>query len=179
MAIDPNRRPFVVVDPRAGHSRWGLKRAEIGMGRAVPVLFHRISPGPVLGKPSNIMRGSHFLEKSSPASRADGTPCVIGIAGWLGDHDTHSHPADCLASYCCWFTAGTGLACARSMRYTGGLLGGSWLTLPPVWGWQATISGAIPRSDRQYTPGQYNPPGSTPSASISLLRAADGMVMSI
>src|SRR6516164_8790175 len=117
--IDPKRRPFVVVDPRAGH----------------PCYFIGFLPEPVPGQTiEDIGRAeAKFLEKVIELHPdADGKPCVIGNcqAGWAVMMLAALRPelfgpiivAGSPLSY--W----QGVHGKNPMRYSGGLLGGSWLT---------------------------------------------------
>ena len=90
--IDPTRRPFVVVDPRAGHGPGigGFKAdSEIGVAFKAghPCYFVGFLPDPVPGQTiEDIARAEAvFLEKVIALHpEADGKPCVIGNcqAGW-------------------------------------------------------------------------------------------------
>src|SRR5262245_9891351 len=90
--IDPNRRPFVVVDPRAGHGPGigGFKAdSEIGVAFKAghPCYFIGFLPEPMPGQTiEDIARAEAvFLEKVIALHpQADGKPCVIGNcqAGW-------------------------------------------------------------------------------------------------
>jgi pimeloyl-ACP methyl ester carboxylesterase len=140
VAIDPTRRPFVVVDPRAGHGPGigGFKAdSEIGVAFQAghPCYLIGFLPDPVPGQTiEDITRAEAiFLEKvidSHP--EADGKPCVIGNcqAGWAITMLAALRPelfgplilAGSPLSY--W----AGVRGKYPMRYTGGLLGGSWLT---------------------------------------------------
>jgi pimeloyl-ACP methyl ester carboxylesterase len=138
--IDPKRRPFVVIDPRAGHGPGigGFKAdSEIGVAFKAghPCYFVGFLPDPMPGQTiEDIGRAeAQFLEKVIALHpQADGKPCVIGNcqAGWavmmlaalrpelLGPIIVAGSPL----SY--W----QGVHGKNPMRYTGGLLGGSWLT---------------------------------------------------
>ena len=140
VVIDPTRRPFVVVDPRAGHGPGigGFKAdSEIGVAFQAghPCYFIGFLPDPVPGQTiEDITRAEAiFLEKiiaSHP--EADGKPCVIGNcqAGWAVMMLAALRPelfgpiilAGSPLSY--W----AGVRGKYPMRYAGGLLGGSWLT---------------------------------------------------
>ena len=90
--IDLNRRPFVVVDPRAGHGPGigGFKAdSEIGMAMKAghPCYFIGFLPEPMPGQTiERIARAEAiFIEKVIERHpNADGKPCVIGNcqAGW-------------------------------------------------------------------------------------------------
>jgi Protein of unknown function (DUF3141) len=138
--IDPLRRPFVVVDPRAGHGPGigGFKAdSEIGVAFKAghPCYFVGFLPDPMPGQTlGDIARaGAVFLEKVIALHPdADGKPCVIGNcqAGWAVMILAALRPelfgpiiiAGSPLSY--W----AGVHGKNPMRYSGGLLGGSWLT---------------------------------------------------
>src|SRR4029077_3628199 len=92
VTIDPKLRPFVVVDPRAGHGPGigGFKAdSEIGVAMKAghPCYFVGFMPEPVPGQTiEDIARAeAQFIEKViSLHPQADGKPCVIGNcqAGW-------------------------------------------------------------------------------------------------
>ncbi len=138
--IDPTRRPFVVVDPRAGHGPGigGFKAdSEIGVALKAghPCYFIGFLPDPMPGQTmGDIARAeATFLEKViSLHPEADDKPCVIGNcqAGWAVMILASLRPelfgpiilAGSPLSY--W----AGVRGKNPMRYSGGLLGGSWLT---------------------------------------------------
>src|SRR5438270_8659203 len=138
--INLERRPFVVVDPRAGHGPGigGFKAdSEIGVAMKAghPCYFIGFLPEPVPGQGiGDIARAeAKFVEKVIALHpRADGKPCVIGNcqAGWALMILASLQPdlfgpiiiAGAPLSY--W----AGVRGQNPMRYSGGLLGGSWLT---------------------------------------------------
>jgi pimeloyl-ACP methyl ester carboxylesterase len=138
--IDPKRRPFIVIDPRAGHGPGigGFKAdSEIGVAFKAghPCYFVGFLPDPMPGQTiEDIGRAeATFLEKVIALHpQADGKPCVIGNcqAGWAVMMLAALRPelfgpmiiAGSPLSY--W----QGVHGKNPMRYTGGLLGGSWLT---------------------------------------------------
>jgi pimeloyl-ACP methyl ester carboxylesterase len=138
--IDFTRRPFVVVDPRAGHGPGigGFKAdSEIGVALKAghPCYFIGFLPDPMPGQTiEDIARAEAiFLEKVIALHPdADGKPCVIGNcqAGWAVMMLAAIRPdlfgpiiiAGSPLSY--W----AGVHGQNPMRYSGGLLGGSWLT---------------------------------------------------
>jgi hypothetical protein len=138
--IDPLRRPFVIVDPRAGHGPGigGFKAdSEIGVAFKAghPCYFVGFLPDPMPGQTlGDIARAEAvFLEKVIALHPdADGKPCVIGNcqAGWAIMMLAAIRPelfgpiiiAGSPLSY--W----AGVSGKNPMRYSGGLLGGSWLT---------------------------------------------------
>jgi hypothetical protein len=138
--IDSTRRPFVIVDPRAGHGPGiaGFKAdSEIGVALKAghPCYFVGFLPDPMPGQTiEDIARAEAvFLEKVIALHPdADGKPCVIGNcqAGWAVMMLAAMRPelfgpiiiAGSPLSY--W----GGVHGKYPMRYSGGLLGGSWLT---------------------------------------------------
>ena len=137
---DPRKRPFVVVDPRAGHGPGigGFKAdSEIGVALKAghPCYFIGFLPEPVPGQTiEDIMNAeATFLERVIELHpEAEGKPAVIGNcqAGWAVMMLAAVRPeifgpiliAGSPLSY--W----AGVHGENPMRYTGGLLGGSWLT---------------------------------------------------
>jgi len=140
VTIDPQRRPFVIVDPRAGHGPGiGGFKAESEVGVALkaghPCYFVGFLPEPMPGQTiEDIARAEAvFLEKVIALHPdADGKPCVIGNCqgGWAVMMLAAIRPelfgpiiiAGSPLSY--W----AGVHGKNPMRYSGGLLGGSWLT---------------------------------------------------
>src|SRR5215813_7570512 len=138
--IDPGRRPFVVVDPRAGHGPGigGFKAdSEIGvaLNAGHPCYFVGFLTEPMPGQTiEDVARAEAvFLQKVIELHPdADGKPCVIGNcqAGWAVMMLAAIRPelfgpiiiAGSPLSY--W----AGVHGKNPMRYSGGLLGGSWLT---------------------------------------------------
>ena len=92
LAIDPLKRPFVVVDPRAGHGPGiGGFKADSELGVAMraghPAYFVGFTPEPMPGQTIEdiIYAEVAFLEKVIALHpQAEGKPCVIGNcqAGW-------------------------------------------------------------------------------------------------
>jgi hypothetical protein len=138
--VDPLLRPFVVVDPRAGHGPGigGFKAdSEIGVALKAghPSYFIGFLPDPVPGQTVEdvAMAEAVFLEQVIALHpQAEGKPCVIGNcqAGWAMMILAALRPdlfgpiiiAGSPLSY--W----AGVQGQYPMRYSGGLLGGSWLT---------------------------------------------------
>jgi hypothetical protein len=138
--LDLTRRPFIVVDPRAGHGPGigGFKAdSEIGVAFKAghPCYFIGFLPDPMPGQTiEDIARAEAvFLENVIALHpKADGKPCVIGNcqAGWaimmlaairpelFGPIIIAGSPLEYWA----------GVHGKYPMRYSGGLLGGSWLT---------------------------------------------------
>jgi pimeloyl-ACP methyl ester carboxylesterase len=138
--IHAKARPFVVVDPRAGHGPGigGFKAdSEIGVALKAghPCYFVGFLPEPMPRQTiEDIARAEAlFLEKVAELHpEAEAKPCVIGNcqAGWAVMMLAAIRPelfgpiiiAGSPLSY--W----AGVQGKNPMRYTGGLLGGSWLT---------------------------------------------------
>jgi pimeloyl-ACP methyl ester carboxylesterase len=138
--IDARKRPFVIVDPRAGHGPGigGFKAdSEIGVafnaGHAC--YFIGFLPDPVPGQTiEDVARAQAlFLEQVAALHpEAEGKPAVVGNcqAGWAVMLLAAMRPelfgpiiiAGSPLSY--W----AGVHGGNPMRYMGGLLGGSWLT---------------------------------------------------
>ena len=138
--VNEKKRPFVVVDPRAGHGPGigGFKaQSEIGVAFQAghPCYFIGFLPEPVAGQTIEDISTAEaaFLERViSLHPEADGKPAVIGNcqAGWAVMMVAAKRPelfgpiivAGSPLSY--W----AGVHGENPMRYTGGLLGGTWLT---------------------------------------------------
>jgi pimeloyl-ACP methyl ester carboxylesterase len=138
--IDPHRRPFMIVDPRAGHGPGigGFKaESEIGVifKAGHPCYFVGFLPEPMPGQTiEDVGRAEAiFLERVALLHPdADGKPAVIGNCqgGWAVMMLAAMRPelfgpiiiAGSPLSY--W----AGVHGKNPMRYSGGLLGGSWLT---------------------------------------------------
>jgi len=140
VVIDPCKRPFVVVDPRAGHGPGiGGFKADSEVGVALRAghacYFVGFLPDPVPGQTvEDVMRAeAAFLERVIALHpESEGKPVVIGNcqAGWQILMTAAVRPelfgpiivAGAPLSY--W----AGWKGKNPMRYAGGLLGGSWLT---------------------------------------------------
>jgi pimeloyl-ACP methyl ester carboxylesterase len=140
ITVDLKRRPFVVVDPRAGHGPGigGFKGdSEIGVAFKAghPCYFVGFLPEPMPGQTIEDIASAEaaFLKKIAELHpHTDGKPCVIGNcqAGWAVMMLAAMRPelfgpiivAGSPLSY--W----QGVHGKYPMRYTAGLLGGSWLT---------------------------------------------------
>jgi len=140
MLVDERKRPFVVVDPRAGHGPGiGGFKADSELGVAMraghPCYFVGFTPEPMPGQTIEdiIYAEATFLEKVIALHpQAEGKPCVIGNCqgGWavmmvaairpelFGPIIVPGSPL----SY--W----AGVEGENPMRYTGGMAGGSWMT---------------------------------------------------
>jgi hypothetical protein len=137
---DPSKRPFIVFDPRAGHGPGigGMKQdSEIGvaLGAGHPCYFVGFMTDPVPGQTiEDVCRAeAHFLERVIALHpQAESKPCLIGNCqgGWQILMMCAMRPdlpgpimvAGTPLSY--W----AGVRGKNPMRYSGGMLGGSWLT---------------------------------------------------
>ncbi|WP_291299372.1 DUF3141 domain-containing protein [Elioraea sp.] len=138
--IDPGKRPFVVVDPRAGHGPGigGMKHdSEIGValaaGHACYFVGFLPEPQPEQTIEDVCTAEAHFLEVVARLHPdADGKPVTVGNcqAGWQIMMTAAIRPdlfgpillAGSPLSY--W----AGVRGANPMRYLGGTMGGTWLT---------------------------------------------------
>lgn len=136
---DPAKRPFVIVDPRAGHGPGiGGFKPDSQIGAALraghPCYFVGFHPEPVPGQTLSDVAAAEatFLEHVSALHEACASkPCVIGNcqAGWAVMALSAARPdlmgpiiiAGSPLSY--W----AGVKGQNPMRYLGGLYGGAWL----------------------------------------------------
>ncbi len=140
VTIDARKRPFIVFDPRAGHGPGigGMKQdSEIGVALAAghPCYFVGFLPKPVPGQTiEDVCRAeaAFVREVIRRHPDAEGKPCLIGNcqAGWQIMMMAAIKP-DLVGPL---ILAGTplsywaGVHGKNPMRYSGGLLGGTWLT---------------------------------------------------
>jgi hypothetical protein len=140
LRVDPAKRPFIIVDPRAGHGPGiGGFKPDSQIGNALeaghPCYFISFLPDPVPGQTlGDVAAGeAAFIERVHDMHPdAKGKPCVIANcqAGWAVMALGAIHPdlmgpmviAGSPLSY--W----AGVKGQNPMRYSGGLLGGTWLT---------------------------------------------------
>jgi hypothetical protein len=138
--IDPTKRPFIIVDPRAGHGPGiGGFKPDSQIGNALeaghPCYFISFLPEPVPGQTLGDVASAEaaFIERvHAMHPDAQGKPCVIANcqAGWAIMAMGAIHPdlmgpmiiAGSPLSY--W----AGVKGQNPMRYSGGMLGGTWLT---------------------------------------------------
>ncbi|MGH7122081.1 MAG: DUF3141 domain-containing protein [Acetobacteraceae bacterium] len=136
----PSKRPFIVVDPRAGHGPGigGMKQqSEIGIALAAghPCYFIGFLPAPVPGQTIEDVCQAEAIFVAEVAARhpdAEGKPVIIANcqAGWQIMMMAAIKPelagpimlAGSPLSY--W----AGVRGRNPMRYLGGLLGGTWMT---------------------------------------------------
>ena len=139
VAVDSSKRPFVVVDPRAGHGPGigGMKdNSEIGaaLSNGNPCYFIGFLPEPEPGQTVEDVWNAEarFVEEVARRHPSSGKPAIIANcqAGWQTMIMAATHPevpgplllAGSPLSY--W----AGVRGKNPMRYTGGILGGTWLT---------------------------------------------------
>jgi poly(3-hydroxyalkanoate) synthetase len=136
---DPNKRPLVVIDPRAGHGPGlgGSKPdSEIGVAlrQGHPCYFITFGPEPMPGQTiaDIVAAETEFLrEVARRHPNADGKPIVIGNCqgGWalmlLSATAPDAVGPVLIAGSPLSYWAGT--VGKHPMRYAGGLMGGSWL----------------------------------------------------
>ena len=139
LKIDPLKRPFVIVDPRAGHGPGiGGSKHESQVGIAMraghPVYFVMFFPKPEPGQTLVDVGQAEalFLQEVIRRHPEAPRPCVMGNcqAGWAVASLAAMEP-DLMgtiilngAPMSYW----AGNKNKNPMRYTGGLLGGKWLT---------------------------------------------------
>lgn len=140
VTVDPRKRPFVIVDPRAGHGPGigGFKAdSEIGVAMAAghPCYFIGFSPTPMPGQTIEDVMNAEAVFLAKVIERhpeAEGRPVVIGNCqgGWAVMMLAAAHPERCGpiiaagAPLAYW----AGVRGVNPLRYLGGSLGGSWLT---------------------------------------------------
>ncbi|MEN6375119.1 MAG: DUF3141 domain-containing protein [Smithella sp.] len=137
--IDPEKRPIVVIDPRAGNGPGigGSKRdSEIGdaLAQGHPVYFILFHPEPVPGQTLGDVEKAEirFVEEVERLHPKAKKPVVIGNcqAGWavalLGaDRPDLTGPLVLNGTPLSYWS---GVEGKKPMRYAGGLLGGIWLS---------------------------------------------------
>jgi hypothetical protein len=140
VTINPLKRPFIVVDPRAGHGPGiGGMKADSEIGEALkaghPCYYIGFLPTPVPGQTVEdvFQAEAVFVQdvaRLHPAS--EGKPAIIANcqAGWqimmmAALHPELSGPIMLAGSPLSYWA---GVRGKNPMRYLGGLLGGSWLT---------------------------------------------------
>jgi len=138
--IDPTKRPFIIVDPRAGHGPGigGFKEdSQVGFALRFghPCYFITFFPEPEPGQTLDDVASAEarFVERVRELHPDSDKPCIYGNcqAGWAVAILSASRPemmgpiilAGAPLSY--W----AGVEGSNPMRYTGGLSGGSWAAL--------------------------------------------------
>ena len=140
MTVDPKKRPFIIVDPRAGHGPGvgGMKEdSQVGVSLRAghPTYFVMFYPEPMpnqtLGDVAAVE--ARFVEEVTQLHpESEGKPCVIGNcqAGWAVMALSAVEPGlmgpvvVCGAPMSYW----AGVDGKNPMRYMGGLSGGAWIT---------------------------------------------------
>jgi len=141
--IDPKRRPYVIIDPRAGHGPGigGFKddsQVGVALREGHPVYFVIFFRDPEPGQ--TLLRvceaEQQFIKKVRELHPASPKPAIVGNCqgGWAAMMLAASDPADtgpivingAPMSY--WGGAFQEGAGDNPMRYAGGMLGGTWLS---------------------------------------------------
>jgi hypothetical protein len=135
---DARKRPFVIIDPRAGHGPGigGFKQeSEVGMALRAghPVYFVSFFPRPMPGqKLADVATAEAlFIEKVARRHPEADKPCVIGNcqAGWAvaalaAVRPEIMGPLILSGAPLAYWSGASG---KNPMRYAGGLLGGQWI----------------------------------------------------
>jgi len=142
VTVDPKRRPYVIIDPRAGHGPGiGGFKDDSQVGVAVrgghPVYFVIFFPQPEPGQtlPDVCDAEAHFVRKVRELHSESPKPAILGNCqgGWAAmmlaasDSDDTGPIVINGAPMSYWggaFREGEG---DNPMRYAGGMLGGTWL----------------------------------------------------
>jgi pimeloyl-ACP methyl ester carboxylesterase len=142
VTIDPKRRPYVIIDPRAGHGPGigGMKddsQVGVALRAGHPVYFVIFFPDPVPGQTLDAVCDAErqFIAKVRELHPASPKPVLIGNCqgGWAAMMLAAANPADvgpivingAPMSY--WGGAWSEGEGDNPMRYAGGNLGGTWL----------------------------------------------------
>jgi pimeloyl-ACP methyl ester carboxylesterase len=138
VVIDKTKRPYVIIDPRAGHGSGigGFKddsQVGVALNAGNPVYFVIFFPEPEPGQTlhdiitaeETFLRTIHHRHPDSPK------PCLIGNCqgGWAAMSLVAAHPdiAGAIVINGAPLAYWAGQNGKNPMRYTGGILGGSWL----------------------------------------------------
>jgi hypothetical protein len=140
MTVDPKKRPFIIVDPRAGHGPGvgGMKEdSQVGVSLRAghPTYFVMFHPEPMPNQTLGDVAAAEarFVEEVTLLHpESEGKPCVIGNcqAGWAVMALSAVEPGlmgpvvVCGSPMSYW----AGVDGKNPMRYMGGLLGGAWIT---------------------------------------------------
>ena len=142
VTVDPKKRPYIVIDPRAGHGPGigGFKDdSQVGVALAAghPVYFVIFFPEPEEGQTMlDVCAAEQVFVREVRARHAESPkPVIVGNCqgGWAAMMLAASHPEDsgpivingAPMSY--WGGAWREGEGDNPMRYAGGLLGGTWL----------------------------------------------------
>ncbi len=143
VTVDADKRPYVIIDPRAGHGPGigGFKddsQVGVALRAGHPVYFVIFFPDPQPGQtlPDVCVAEQVFVRKVRELHPASPKPAVVGNCqgGWAAMMLASSDPEDtgpivingAPMSY--WGGAWNEGEAENPMRYAGGLLGGSWLS---------------------------------------------------
>lgn len=142
VTIDPKRRPYVVIDPRAGHGPGigGFKddsQVGVALRAGHPVYFVIFFPKPEIGQTLLDVCDAEkrFVKRVRELHPESPKPAILGNcqAGWAAMMIASSDPDDtgpivingAPMSY--WGGAWQGGEGDNPMRYAGGMLGGTWM----------------------------------------------------
>jgi len=142
VSVDPTRRPYVIIDPRAGHGPGigGFKddsQVGVALKAGHPVYFVIFFPDPEPGQtmPDVCAAEQVFVRKVRELHPKSPKPAILGNCqgGWAAMMLASSDPEDtgpivingAPMSY--WGGAWSEGEGDNPMRYSGGMLGGSWL----------------------------------------------------
>jgi pimeloyl-ACP methyl ester carboxylesterase len=143
VAVDPKRRPYVIIDPRAGHGPGigGFKddsQVGVALREGHPVYFVIFFPQPEPGQTllDVCEAEKKFVRKVRELHPASPKPAIVGNCqgGWAAMMLAAADPDDtgpivingAPMSY--WGGAWQEGAGDNPMRYSGGMLGGTWLS---------------------------------------------------
>ncbi len=140
MTVDPKKRPFIIVDPRAGHGPGvgGMKEdSQVGVSLRAghPTYFVMFYPEPMPNQTLGDVAAAEACfvkEVTKLHPESEGKPCVIGNcqAGWAVMALSAVAPGlmgpvvVCGSPMSYW----AGVDGKNPMRYMGGLSGGAWIT---------------------------------------------------
>ncbi len=140
MTVDSGKRPFIIVDPRAGHGPGvgGMKEdSQVGVSLRAghPTYFVMFYPEPMPNQTLGDVAAAEarFVEEVTKLHpESEGKPCVIGNcqAGWAVmalsavESGLMGPVIICGSPMSYW----AGVDGKNPMRYMGGLLGGAWIT---------------------------------------------------
>ena len=142
--VDDTRRPFIIVDPRAGHGPGigGFKKdSEVGVALqfGYPVYFVIFFPKPEPGQTILDVSAAEakFLDTVIARHPSSPKPTIYGNCqgGWasmlIAANDPHKVGPVVIngAPMSYWSGSWSGGEGENPMRYSGGLLGGSWMSL--------------------------------------------------
>lgn len=141
--VDPNRRPYVIIDPRAGHGPGigGFKddsQVGVALREGHPVYFVIFFPQPEPGQTMLDVCAAErrFVQHVRELHPKSPKPAIVGNCqgGWAAMMLAASHPEDtgpivingAPMSY--WGGSWEDGPSDNPMRYAGGMLGGTWLS---------------------------------------------------